>query len=552
MKIRINLSGTPVTLQVPEGMDPAEYASEVEARHLAQERPNAASDSAMENFAAGVGRGVVNTGRQAVNMALPDMITPEFASDESLREAQARDRDLLDTKAGAAGDLVGSMVATAPLSAGVVGAMSKGARLASTGGNVLTRTLANPAAQAAVDSAVQGALVAGPDNRAEGAASGALISGAMSGAGKILKRSLLQPWVEKTDAAKRLEGATGHSIPLSQSAKPGLWKSIYEGVVANMPGSGERLRGQYDDALKDFRDWVVEEASPPNTNRIPRPSHDMQGTMKDLRSAWEARYASHDYPNAPIVMFSHVYNPPKGLARRLPEGVRLPKPDAQVTGQDVLTLKRAVQDVINELPEKERILKGQYASFRDNLDDVLKINIDPSGRGRGQWARELRDVEDLKPHYARFKDVEAAAGKAKHASEFSPANLEAATTQRAASEGITGGGAFAQEAKDAVEALKDFPSRQGIFQTRAAIGAAGLGLGGAGFMVGGPVGSALALGLPIAASRGLSNPTFQRVIAGETNPQRVMAAALRRNKNKLKAASSLARRASVIELVGEE
>lgn len=547
MKIRIKLSGVPVTLAVPDGMDPVEYANQVEATHLQQEKPSAASDSNMENFAAGVGRGASNVGRNVVNMLPMGDKIPGF-SDADLEAANTRDRDLMDTKAGMAGDFVGSTLATLPVTAGVGAAASNAARLTSSGGKILARTLANPAGKAAVDSALQGAIFAGPGDRLEGAAAGAAISGAMSAGGKVLKRTLLEPWVKKTAAAKAVESSTGRSIPLSQSAEPGVWKSIYEGVVANMPGSGNKLRGQYDDALKDWRDWIVEEASPPGSNRIPRPQHDMQGTLGDLRSAWEARYASHDFPNAPIVMFSHVYNPPQGLARRLPEGIKLPKPDAQITGQDVLTLKRAVQDVINELPEKERILKGQYANFRDNLDDVLKINLDPSGRGRSQWARELRDVESLKPHYARFKDVEAAAGKAKHASEFTPANLESATNQRAGNEGILGGGVFSQEAKDAVEALKDFPSRQGIFQTRAALGAATVGAG----LATGPMGALLVGGAPIVASRVLASPTVQRTLAGETNPQKVAAAALRRHKDKIKAASSLARRAAVLELTEDK
>jgi hypothetical protein len=563
VKIRLQLSGTPITLAVPEGVDPQEFASRVEEAHYAQEKPSAASDSNLENFSAGVGHGAVNMGKQALNMALPDQLTPDFASDKSLEEAKVRDEGLMGTKAGMLGDMVGTTLATAPVGSALGVASKVGTTLAtapvgsalgvaSKVGNVLARTLANPAARAAVDNAVTGALAAGPGDRMSGAVTGAAISGAFTGAGKVLKRTLMRPWAEKTAAAKFIEGSTGHEIPLSQSAKPGLMKQIYEGVVANMPGSADKIRGQYDNALEDFRHFIVEEASPPGTNRIPSAGDDMQTIMGNLRKAWEDRYASHDYPNAPVVMFSHLYKPPTGdfgkeLVKRLPVGVSLPKVDSQITGARILSTKDAVQKVIDELPDKETILKSKFLEFKDNLDHVLKQNIDPSGRGKGQWASELRDVEALKPYYRKFKDIEAAAGKAAHASEFSPANLEAATTQRAGNKGIVGGGAFADEAKHSVDALRPFPSRQGIFQTRAAM-AAGAGTVGAtiGGVVAGPIGAAVGGGAPVALSRVLASPKTQRILTGDTKTQKLMAAALRRNKDKLNAASSVARKVLTI------
>lgn len=557
MKIKINFGGQSLTLPVPKGMSPGDYANQVEQEYAGQEQYNAASDSSLENFRAGVGHGMVNMGKQALNMALPDQLTPEFASDKSLEAAKTRDADLLDTTAGSFGDIVGSSIATAPVGM-AAGAGLRAAAGASKAGSVLARTLAHPGTVAAVDNAASGALAAGPDERMGGAATGALISGAFTGAGKLLKRAVMKPWVEKTNAAKFVEGSTGRDIPLSQSAKPGLMKQIYEGVVANMPGSADKIRGQYGDALEDFRHFIVEEASPPGTNRIPTAGDDMQTIMGNLRKSWDARYASHDYVNAPVVMFSHLYDPPQGefgkaLKKMLPVGVHLPKPDATIKGGQLRATQESVQKIINELPDKETVLKDQLVKFKDNLDYVLKQNIDPSGRGKGQWAQELRDVETLKPYYRKFKDVEAAAGKATHASEFSPANLEAATTQRAGKEGITGGGAFSQDAKHAVDALRPFPSRQGIFQTRAAM-AAGTGTVGAamGGAVAGPVGAAIGAVAPVAISRVLASPKTQRILTGETKKQKLMAAALRRNKQKLNTASSVARKALTMTYAEDE
>ena len=91
MKIKMNLGGQSIKLSVPEGMDPGEYAEQVAERYASQEDYSAASESGLENFRAGIGRGIVNPLRQIGNIA-------GAISDEEMAQYDTQDKDLLDTK----------------------------------------------------------------------------------------------------------------------------------------------------------------------------------------------------------------------------------------------------------------------------------------------------------------------------------------------------------------------------------------------------------------------------------------------------------------------
>ena len=67
-KIKINLGGNDLTLQVPEGMDPGAYANSVSDKYQIQsqtdkEAYNPTNDmGSLDRFSAGAGRGVTNIG----------------------------------------------------------------------------------------------------------------------------------------------------------------------------------------------------------------------------------------------------------------------------------------------------------------------------------------------------------------------------------------------------------------------------------------------------------------------------------------------------------
>lgn len=539
MRIRINLDGTPVTLQVPEGMDPQQFAEDVEARHMGQEKYSAASDSGLENFTAGMGQGASNIGRQVGNMA-------GFVSDESMAQHKLRDQDLLDTGAGAVGSFVGEMAATAPIGMGIASGAS---RAAATVAPRLAKALANPAAVGALDNAATGALTAGPGNRLEGAATGAAISGAMSGAGKVLKRTLMTPWVKKTQDALDLENMTGHSIPLSQSAEPGVWKKIYEGLVANIPGAEGEIRGQYDKALQDFREYVVEEATPPGAGRIPKVGgHDMQQIMGDLQKAWSDKYSSFTINQYPI---KYDLDTPREIYKRMPVVSKgIPKKGAVVLAENLLSLRTDVQNIIDELPPKEGALARNLMAYKDRLWDNIKADIDPTGRGKNAGGKELKEYEALAPYYKKFKDVLGAAQSAVGKnSEFSPAQLAKSTNKRAGAAGVAGGGGFSREAKLASSALQPFPSRSGVFQSAAAMGMTAAAVGAT--AIGGPAGGVAALLTPTVLGRALASKKTQRALAGELPFQKKAASAINARKGLLKKTAGVLSRAATIKATEE-
>lgn len=542
MKIRLTLGGVKVTLPVPEGADPNEYAAAVRKRHSAIPRESAASDNGFLNLAAGVGRSGHNIARQAGNMV-------GAVSDEDLNAATQRDQDLLNTKAGAVGNFTGELALTAPLAGGLgvgAGALVKTLSKAPRAASWAARQLAKPVGAALVTDAGTGAVLAGPNQRGQGAALGAGFSLGGSAVGAGLKRTFMKPWVKKTDEALRTEARTGHSIPLSQSAEDGVWKSAYEGYIANVPGVGAKYRKQYDVALTDFREWVSEKAAP---FEMFQPKGDEQQIMKDLGKVWDNKYASFTFKGAPIRLKTDLYSPPEYLKKNMPDQAKLPEPGSLISGQEVLDLSRDVQSVIDGLDENmQRRTMDQLTGFKRSLDKVLHKNLDPTGKGKGVWAGEVREYMALRPYYAKYVDLLGAARKAPIDGKYSPGQLAAVSNRNARPKRLVAGeGHYGQEAKDAHVALQNFPSEQGIFQTRAALGALTV----AGGWGGGPVGAALGLGVPVAAAKVLASPKVQRAMAGQLPGQHALAAALRRRKGAIAVGTGAARRAAVIGATSE-
>jgi len=545
MKIQIELNGQPTTFEVPEGMDPQDYANQVEDRHYGQEQYSAASDSDLENFQAGMGQGMANIGRQAGNM-----VGMKGFDDEALARSADLDSDLLDTTAGAGGALVGEIAATLPLSAGV----AAGGR-AVAGASRLPKALraagASTPAQIAVEGAGMGALVGGPDNRIGGAVGGAALGGTLGYGGRLAKNVATKPWVKKSKAALDTEAMTGKAIPLSQSADPiesGLWKQIYEGWVANMPGPGNKLRKQYGEAVQDFREFVVEEAAPPTPfgpDLTINTADDMQDIMGKLIKSWDEAY-DFGFKTAPVVMFKETLKPSKYWKKLKPAGALSPKAGEELTGAQVLSLKKDIQSAINELPAKESYKKADLIKYKNSLDDLLKQNFNPTGKGKGQWAQELDRYHKLEPYYKKYQDVLSAAAK-DPASLFTPKQLLSSTNKRAGKKGgVSGHGALNKEAKPATEALKDFPSRQGIFQSMAAVGGASSAVGGIlGGLVGGPMGAVAGLGVPYALARVLARPGTQKLLAGETRGQKGLNKWMQKHRGGTNAAAKIASRAAV-------
>lgn len=147
----------------------AEAAARLQARLSAASRQQTLGEmSGPQRFAAGMGQGAVNLGRQVGNMV-------GLVGDDKLAEAAERDKELLATGAGKAGAFAGEVLASAPVG-GLAGVGAKQALLRAA---PKLGTAGASLAGAGAAGALEGAAAAGPDNRLAGAALGGTVGAAM-------------------------------------------------------------------------------------------------------------------------------------------------------------------------------------------------------------------------------------------------------------------------------------------------------------------------------------------------------------------------------------
>jgi hypothetical protein len=190
--------------------------------------------SGLEKFRAGAGRGLVRTARSVGNMV-------GLVDDEDISDADNRDRALLDTGAGRAGNFVGEVAATLP----VGGAAGAGARALAA--RALPRAVARLAAPVA-EGAATGAVLADPGNRLAGATTGAAIGGTLGATASAVNRAA--QGIRRTPKA---QGDLDAGIPLTPGqAADGQVVPLFESLMAKLPGSIGRqtraLRQASDDA----------------------------------------------------------------------------------------------------------------------------------------------------------------------------------------------------------------------------------------------------------------------------------------------------------------
>ena len=479
--------------------------------------------SGLQRFQAGVGRGISATARKAADLV-------------GLHEYKegAGDEDLLKTGAGMAGNLTGEIAATLPVGSGV-GTGLRGARALAGGArgtNALARTLGSPITRATVEGGATGALISDPGERGEGAAWGAGFGGILGTAGKLLGMGVRAGTINITDEARRLQDMTGTFIPLSQAAQPGIGKQFYEALLANLPGVGGKIRGQYKNAIEDLRRFAGEQAHPPRADLDILPEDSIQNVFKKLEDYWATAY--DDIGSLPIKLFKaggREFRIPKQVASAIQRasGGRFVIPEAgeTVTGNVIIDLKRAADELLERIPKGsvlKRAQREELQAFSEYVDDVLRQNLNPSGKGKGQMAQIYQDYLEKNQYYKNYQDLVTAGATAHGDAAFSPAKLAQVTSRRAGTSGLSGGAddSLQELGRLGKETLPDFPSKQGLFQTVAALGLGGSAV--AGF------GAPTAVGMAglIGAGRGMASESFQKLISGQKEVLKKYADALRR------------------------
>lgn len=508
-----------------------------------------------ERLLAGIGGGMVEGARKGVNFVLPDSLTPEWASDEAIKEQARIDQDLDSTGAGMAGKIIGQTALSAP----VGGAVGSGAKLALAasrgvrGAELLGAARGYGVGRAALEGAVEGAMLSNPGERLKGAAFGAgagtIGAGASKGIGYLAGKLTPTESAASIATRKAMEDAGVSAddafIPISQGAEDGLWKQFYEGIVSNLPGGSGKLRKQFSGALQSFRQTSLREASPvfpvggelrtPGMGSILQHGDDIHSGLNAVDGHWDDAFeAARDVAG---IRIPKNWKSLPGVLRDFLDKKGYKIPSGNVTGRELIDLKEASNVLVSHL-------KGQRILTKSDRDALQLFNKELDARIIGSLKRvaRLRNsspemklaadayIQNLK-RYPRWLQVKSAATKAGGTSEFSPQQLLNAATKQSPRGMFGGGGRMQELGKIGRESLKEFPSRPGVYQLAAAAGLLGGGTLGYGDQLpGGTVGGALTgLGMLYGGSRGLASRAVQRRLMGQfSRPEQLMAAGLRR------------------------
>lgn len=530
--MRIRLPNGKILDGIPKGtpkfqiMDKAIMAGIATPEDFGQE--SAPSPVEGTGFQEGIGRGMTSIARGAGNLL-------GVVSDEEAEDANKLDEPLLNTTGGMLGNIAGQTALTLP--AGV--AASTAARAATAGRaapgavRALHQALASPVGRGAVEGAVAGGLSAETDDQGGMALMGAGLGGTFGAAGKLLGNFVRGVTPKLTPEAAKLQQMTGTFIPLSQSLEPGMAKQFYSALISNLPGAGGVVRGQYKNALEDLRRFAAEQAHPPRANMTITPQDDIRAVFGKLEDYWKTAY--DDIGVLPVKLFTSsggrtAWQVPKEVEEAMlaASGGRFKAPSAgqTVTGEVLVNLRRAANELLERVPEGSTLRnaeKAELEGFVSQIDDTLKANLDPTGKGRGQMAQIYRDYLEKNGYYDTYQTLVSAGQKAAKNSEFSPAQLAESAARNTGRSAVRGGASdsLQEVGRLADTALQDFPSRMGLFQTVAALGLGGAATATMGLP--GAIGTAGVLG----AGRAFASEGVQKLLSGQKDIMRNYAKLLR-------------------------
>jgi hypothetical protein len=475
----------------------------------------------------GIGRGLMHTLKRTGNLL-------GLYSDKDMKNSEDLDKDLMSITGGQLGNMTGEIAATLPVG-GAVGAGLKGALAARglvPGAELAAKVLGSGIGRGAVEGGLMGATQSESGEGADQTLFGAGMGGAWGAAGKLLGKVPDLLGLHISPEAAATQKLTGTFIPLSQSLVPGIGKQFYEAFLANLPGVGGKIRGQYTHAVEDIRRFAAEQAHPPTAPVNISGKDTISDAFGKLEDYWKNAY--DELGQTPIKLFNGAggrtaWSVPAEVegAMKAASGGRFVPPQAGqvVNGEVMLNLKRATEELLEALPENSVLKKGavkELEDFSQHIDDMLKQNLNPSGKGKGQMADLFKDYLAKQPYYEDYQRLLAAGQKAlqsRGTSDFSMRELAAASARQTGRTALRGGGAgsLQETGRLGAASLPDFPSRQGLFQTAAA-----LGLGGS-FLVGGPAGVAGMMG----AGRALASQRAQKLVSGQYNVMKNYAKMLR-------------------------
>lgn len=528
---------------------------ELKEERYAKEKADPTSGmSVLDKFGAGVGSGGAQIARGATNLALPDSLTPEFASDETIREKARLEAPLTNTDSGAFGQMVGQGVATLPVGLGT-GAAARALTGATRAGKVLKATLGNPFGRSAVEGATTGAITADPEHRGLGAVIGSALSSSMSGLGGMGGR-VNSGLIKKSEAAEDLQHLAGQHgedifIPISQSGSEDdfvsrIGKQFYKEALPIVPGVGFRLKGQAAKAADKLREISVREALPPGASMPSNAAKDMKGAVRGLKTEFDKAYddtvksyafnipSDFDVQLADKITKSagpktKVDNVTLGKITTMVRGLVDQFSDGKTTidGSNLLNVKRSISRLMRGAEGHE---KGPLMAADSVIDDIITNDLKQGGSK--QNLADLQKYQELTPAYRAFtpleKSVKAAAGKG---GKFNFSTL-ARNSGRSPEQSIIG---------ELGSEVLDKPAASSTLTGKVL---ANLGMAGAGFGAFMSVPATLAA---IGGGHALASKTAQKAMLGDTAMQRAMVEALRKHPELARMTGSAIRNSVVSE-----
>lgn len=559
-----------LVLEAPDGADP----KTIVANYRAKERERlselyrnedkllynpTSGMSGGQKFRAGIGSGMMKMARGATNLALPESITPEWASTETIREAKNLDKPLGDTGAGAAGQLIGEVASTLPLGV-ATGAALKGAqmlRAAPRTASVLTRALGNPAGRAALEGAASGAIAADPEERGSGAATGAALGATMAklaqGGGRII-RGL----VKKSDAAQDLaQLASQHGedifVPISQAADEGdlisrVAKTTYKEALPIIPGVKGKLQRQGAAAAEKLREISVREALPPGMALPKSAGNKVLEATGAIQRGFDQAYDD--------TIKSYAFNVPGNFKDEVARKVAASAgKNSKVNSQTVEKVSGMVDDIMKQFSDGQKTIDGtNLLNVKRGISEMMKF---AKGHEKGPLQAADEMIDDLIVTELKQGGSAANVADLKKYLELTPAYRAFKPVKSAAESAVPSEGRFlfrtlAQRAKRSPEQrligqlgaqTVDMPAATGTLTGKIL---ANLGMMGAGF---GAFMAPLAVAGTMAGGQVLASKPVQRGLMGDLATQKVMAELLRRNPELMRMAGSGVRGAITAETV---
>lgn len=228
-----------------------------------------AGNSGWQNFRAGMGRGMTNVARHAANLLSPDDLTipnmggpmagraPQKANagvtDADLADAGQLDAALLRTDGGKTGSFIGETATLAPLGGPASGTVAR------VGGAGVAKALAKPLVRGMAEGAGQGAMMADPGQKLQGAAWGAAGGAALPAVAAGAKGAVRG--MTRTPEAQALLDEGVDLTPGQMN--PRGWYNQFEEGTQSAPFTGSMVKGARDNARLSFNQVAAEKVAAP-------------------------------------------------------------------------------------------------------------------------------------------------------------------------------------------------------------------------------------------------------------------------------------------------